>query len=137
MSKFAELNYVQCLAGHHHLRHFPLQGEDVMRGIRTNVGFKLHGIGPDWFWHPSADHFMSYSLFQHPDGAFSSILPGGVGLSLFDAAISIEAFLTKPAHGLLLRSIHDNFLGNPITLENKGEQFMSIALFFIGCACNQ
>ncbi len=54
---------------------------------------------------------------------------GGVGLSLFDAAVSILAFLTKPAHGLLLRSIHDNFGGNPITLENKGERFVSITFF--------
>jgi hypothetical protein len=55
-------------------------------------------------------------------------LPWGVRLGLFDATISILAFLFKPALGLFLGSIHDHLGGNPITLEDKGERFVSIAL---------
>jgi hypothetical protein len=75
-------------------------------------------------------HRPSYVLqpFSTPGGTFSIILPWGVRLGLFDATISILAFLFKPALGLFFGSIHDHPGGNPITLEDKGERFVSIAL---------
>ena len=63
-SELAELTYVGRLAGHHHLRHFSLQGVDVMGSVGMDISFNLDGICPEWFWCTSTDHFLTSGLLQ-------------------------------------------------------------------------
>ncbi len=101
-SKFAELANVGRLAQHHCFWNFPLQDEDIMCSVGTNVGLELDGIRPKGFGYASSYHLPASGLFQFPDGTLGSILPRRVRFGLLDATISILAFLLEPAQGLFL-----------------------------------